>query len=84
MGVPITFLGSYNPDQFEIIGLTHGLLGQEVGVSDNLTEEEFKALKKENKDWRKGDVCYRDSTTNKLVICYQKLLIRRKGELIDG
>lgn len=32
MGVPITFLGKYNPDQFEIIGLGISNSGIEVGV----------------------------------------------------
>jgi hypothetical protein len=32
MGVPITFLDKYNPDQFEIIGLGISNSGIEVGV----------------------------------------------------
>ena len=32
MGVPDTILGQYNPDQFEIIGLGSGTLGQSIGV----------------------------------------------------
>lgn len=32
MGVPITFLGKYNPEQFEIVGLGIANLGLEAGV----------------------------------------------------
>ena len=32
MGVPITFMNQYNPDQFEIIGLGIANLGLECGV----------------------------------------------------
>lgn len=35
MGVPDTFLGNYNPDQFEIIGLGSGNLAKEAGVKKN-------------------------------------------------
>ena len=35
MGVPISFMGSYNPDQFEIIGLGEGDLAKEIGVTRN-------------------------------------------------
>ena len=33
MGVPITFMNKYNPDQFEIVGMSHGDMGQALGVS---------------------------------------------------
>ena len=33
MGVPITFLDKYNPEQFEILGLAHGLLSHELNIS---------------------------------------------------
>lgn len=33
MGVPITFLDKYNPDQFVIIGNGEGYLGAEVGIA---------------------------------------------------
>lgn len=35
MGVPITFMGVYNPDQFEIVGLGEGDLAKEIGISRN-------------------------------------------------
>ena len=35
MGVPINFLDSYNPEQFEIIGLGEGDLAKEIGITRN-------------------------------------------------
>lgn len=35
MGVPDTFLGQYNPDQFELIGLGSGNLAKQIGVTKN-------------------------------------------------
>ena len=35
MGVPISFLDEYNPDQFEIIGLGEGNLAKEIGITRN-------------------------------------------------
>ena len=45
MGVPITFMDKYNPEQFEIIGIGNGgELGVECGVSANLTQSQCEAL----------------------------------------
>ena len=35
MGVPITFIDKYNPDQFEIVGLGCGDLAKQIGVGRN-------------------------------------------------
>ena len=77
MGVPITFMDKYNPEQFEIIGIGNGgELGVECGVSANLTQAQCEALFKEDKSFRKGKLCYRDSN-GKLVGCYARILIRK-------
>ena len=40
MGVPISFLSKYNPDQFEILGTSdNGLVGNEIKTTDGLTAE---------------------------------------------
>ena len=78
MGVPITFLDKYNPEQFEILGIDGGDLGVSYGVGANLTKEECIALFKENKGFRRGKLCFRDST-GQLKMCYRRLLIRRIG-----
>lgn len=77
MGVPITFMDKYNPNQFEIIGIGNGgELGVECGVSANLSDEECNALFKEDKSFRRGKLCYRDKN-GKLIGCYARILIRR-------
>ncbi len=35
MGVPLTFLDKYNPDQFEILGMGTGNAAKEMGVKKN-------------------------------------------------
>jgi hypothetical protein len=78
MGVPISFLDKYNPEQFEIIGIANGGdLGVAYGVSSNLSEQECKELYREDKSFRKGKLCYRD-LNGKLIGCYAKILIRKK------
>ena len=44
MGVPITFLDKYNPEQFEIVGLGISNSGLEIGV---------RPYKKDHKKYRK-------------------------------
>ena len=78
MGVPITFLDKYNPDQFEIIGIGNGgELGVECGVSANLTAEQCAALFHEDKSFRRGKLCYRDKR-GKLKGCFARILIKKK------
>ena len=78
MGVPITFMDKYNPDQFEIIGIGNGgELGVLCGVSANLSNEECNALFREDRSFRKGKLCYRDKS-NKLIGCYARILIKKK------
>ncbi len=76
MGVPITFIDYFNPEQFEIIGLGAGDLGREIGIGDEYTEEEMKIFKKENKAFRRGIPFYYDN--NKLTVPYARIIIRRK------
>ena len=35
MGVPDTFLGQYNPDEYELIGIGSGKLASSIGVTKN-------------------------------------------------
>ena len=51
MGVPITFMDKYNPDQFEIMGIAEGDSGKELG----LTPFDRK-LKELNKSLRDGQL----------------------------
>lgn len=71
MGVPLTFLDKYCPEQFEIIGHPHGDYGLELGLKP--FPRELKAL---NKGLRDGDLYYiKDS---KPELPYRRILIRKK------
>lgn len=70
MGVPDTFLSHYNPEQFEIIGLGNGYLGQSIGIRG--IPKEHKALMKGHS--AAGDVYYlRDGMPK---VPYSRIIIR--------
>ena len=77
MGVPISFMDIYCPEQFEILGIDGGDMGSSYGVSANLTKEVCNALFREHKGFRKGKLCYRNDE-GKLEVCYRRVLIRKK------
>ena len=72
MGVPITFLDKYCPEQFEIIGHAHGDAGVELGLRPY-----NRALKKLNKGLRDGDPYYLDKD-GMPEIPYSRIIIRNK------
>ena len=53
MGVPLTFLDKYCPEQFEIIGIAEGDSGKELGLKPFPPE-----LKKMNPSLRQGQLYY--------------------------
>lgn len=77
MGVPITFLDKYNPQQFEIIGLGISSSGIEIGVRPYT--EEHKKFRKEvqKKGAVDGDLYMLDEQGNPLVP-YARIIIKRK------
>ena len=77
MGVPITFMDKYNPEQFEILGIDGGDMGVSYGVGAMLTKEECAARFAEHKGFRRGKLCYRDEK-GKLQMCYRRILIRKR------
>lgn len=66
MGVPITFLGKYNPDQFEILGATesegkgfsNGLWDEKTRVSQPVIERErvYKRIFIRHKNTESGEI----------------------------
>ena len=72
MGVPITFMDKYCPEQFEIIGQAHGDMGVALGLKPYPRE-----LKKLNKGLRDGDLYYFVDGIPKLP--YRRILIRKRG-----
>lgn len=77
MGVPITFLDKYCPDQFEILGIDGGDMGTSYGISANLTQEDCNVLFREHKGFRRGKLCYRNDD-GRLEVCYRRILIRKR------
>ena len=71
MGVPITFMDKYNPEQFEIIGLGHGNLGVQMGIHPY--ERSLKIL---NKGLRDGDLFYIKNDIP--YVPYTRMVIRNK------
>ena len=72
MGVPISFLDKYCPEQFEIIGQTQGDSGKELGLKPYPRE-----LKKLNKSLRDGQLYYIDENGIPQKP-YARILIRKK------
>ena len=71
MGVPISFLDKYCPEQFEIIGQTQGDSGKELGLKPFDRE-----LKKLNPSLRDGQLYYMED--GKPIKPYARILIRKK------
>ncbi|MBE6263208.1 MAG: modification methylase [Prevotella sp.] len=76
MGVPITFMDKYNPNQFELVGVGIAKLGLSIGV---------KPYKPEHKEYRKnvqkrgavdGDLYLMKG--NEVIVPYTRIIIRNK------
>ena len=62
MGVPDTFLGQYNPEEFELIGIGSGKLASSIGVRKNYRG--------------RTDLAYTENGKHKCP--YSRILIRRR------
>lgn len=93
MGVPITFMFSYNPEQFEILGYTAKDMGVEcqkfyTDLEQSLNGEEFVRNMKSARfspmiryDERPSKTCYRASNVKGYMLkTYGRILIRRKEQ----
>ena len=81
MGVPISFLDKYNPDQFEILGLAHGLLSHEIGVKPVGKEWCDLYFAQGNKGHFSPSMCELVAVIDgKAVSYYSRLIIRRKEQ----
>lgn len=72
MGVPVTFLDKYCPEQFEIIGLGSGYLGQSIGI---------KGIPREHKQMMQGHSAAGDlylMVDGQPKVPYSRILIRKK------
>ena len=72
MGVPVTFLDKYCPEQFDIIGFGSGYLGQSIGI---------KGIPREHKQMMKGHSAAGDlymMVNGQPKVPYARILIRKK------
>ena len=76
MGVPITFLDKYNPEQFEIIGLGISNSGKEIGVEPY--KEEHKKYRKEIQKRGAVDGDLYMITNGVVDVPYARILIKNK------
>ena len=76
IGVPITFLDKYNPDQFEIIGLGISNSGIEIGVQPY--KEEHKRYRKEVQKRGAVDGDLYMMTNGIVDVPYARILIRNR------
>ena len=77
MGVPITFLDKYSPDQFEIIGLGIANLGLSIGVQPYKTEHKVYRKEVQKRGAVDGDLYMLDENGNP-VVPYARVIIRNK------
>lgn len=77
MGVPITFLDKYNPDQFEIVELSRYTMTQ--GMSKQFVDDYYASGQTGQISPGHPDLCYYDSN-RRPVVPYMRVLIMRKTQ----
>lgn len=77
MGVPITFMDKYSPDQFEIIGLGIANLGLSIGVQPYKPEHKVYRKEIQKRGAVDGDLYMLDENDHP-VVPYARVLIRNK------
>ena len=82
MGVPITFMDKYSPDQFEILGLGIANLGLSIGVKPYKLEHKKYRKEVQGKGAVDGDLYMLDKSGNPIVP-YARILIRNKHPEIN-
>jgi hypothetical protein len=76
MGVPITWLDKYNPDQFEIVGTNRYTTPH--GMSQRFVDDYYASGQKGQISKGHPDLCYYDFH-GRPVVTYDRILIRHKG-----
>lgn len=76
MGVPITFLNKYNPDQFEILGIGIASSGLEAGVKPFTAEHKDYRRKVQGRGAVDGDLYM--MVDGVVEVPYRRILIRNK------
>lgn len=76
MGVPISFLDKYNPDQFEIVGLGISNLGLEIGVKPYTPEHKAYRKNIQRRGAVDGDLYM--MVNDVVTVPYARVIIKRK------
>ena len=76
IGVPITFMDKYNPDQFRIIGLGIANLGLSVGVQPYKIQHKKYRKEIQKRGAVDGDLYMMKG--NEVVVPYARILIQKK------
>lgn len=94
MGVPITFLDKYNPEQFEILGITKTWYGGASKIYPQQTQIDKDGKKSLVKKLNDGATLKLDTPPNGktyyevdgniYIQVYARILIRNKGAITDG
>ncbi len=94
MGVPITFLDKYNPDQFEILGITktwHGGASKTYPMQTQVSKDGSESLVSKLNDGPAvmvskpptGQTYYRVGTDS-FIQLYARVLIRHRSQTVEG
>lgn len=76
MGVPITFMDKYNPDQFEIIGVGIANLGLEIGIQPYKPEHKRYRKEVQKRGAVDGDLYM--IVNGVVTVPYSRIIIKRK------
>ncbi len=76
MGVPITFMDKYNPDQFEIIGVGIANLGREMGIEPYKPEHKKYRKEVQKRGAVDGDLYM--MVDGVVTVPYSRIIIRNK------
>ena len=76
MGVPITFMDKYHPDQFQIIGVGIARLGLEMGISPYKPEHKKYRKEVQKRGAVDGDLYLMDG--KEVVVPYTRIIIKNK------
>jgi len=76
MGVPITFMDKYNPDQFEIIGVGIANLGLEIGIEPYKPEHKKYRKEVQKRGAVDGDLYM--MVDGEVTVPYSRIIIRNK------
>jgi len=77
MGVPITFVDKYNPNQFDIIGIGISSSGLEIGIEPYKPEHKKYRKEIQKRGAVDGDLYF--YIDGEVVVPYRRIIIKRKN-----